>query len=60
MLNYLFEIVEECDLEGEMFFVQEENEDDALITASKYFPYEFELIGVYDDEDAEIMGYDTY
>ncbi len=61
MKNYLFEIVS-GDYEGEEFFVQAENKEDARAVAQQVAADggKVRLIGIYSDEDADILGYDTY
>ena len=62
MLNYLFEIVgEDSELCGELFFVQAVDREEADELLKVWFAdEEVECIGEYTDEDAEILGYDTY
>ena len=60
MKNFLFEIVN-GDYEGEIFFVQCEYKADAFEIAHDVAEgAKVRLIGVYSDEEAERMGYDTY
>lgn len=60
MNNYLFEIMS-GEYEGEMFFVQAENRDEADEVLGEYFWGEkVKYRGTYSDEEAEWMGYDTY
>ena len=60
MPNFLFEIVS-GDYEGEEFFVQAANKIDAVATAREIAEGEkIRYLGVYNDEEAEWMGYDTY
>lgn len=60
MKNYLFEVMS-GEYEGEMFFVQAENRDKADEVLGEYFWGEkVKYLGVYSDEEAEMMGYDTY
>lgn len=58
MLNYLCQDNES----GELFFVQcaDETELDEILLDNDFDLNEVEILGVYDDEDAEILGYDTY
>ena len=68
MNNYLFEdninggfFFVQCDTEQEAYaIVWEEIASDYECCDSDNFCEYFDLIGCYDDEDAEIMGYDTY
>lgn len=60
MKNYLFEIVS-GDYEGEMFFAQANNKSEAFQIAHDVAGKEkIRCYGVYDDEYAESLGYDTY
>lgn len=61
MSNFLFEIVS-GDYEGEEFFVQASNKIDAVAVARQVAADggKVRLIGIYSDEDAVILGYDTY
>lgn len=60
MKNFLFEIMS-GDYEGEEFFVQCEYKADAFEIARDVAEgAKVRLIGVYSDEEAERMGYDTY
>ena len=61
MKNYLFEIVS-GDYEGEEFFVQAENKTDAFTVARQVAADggKVRCTGIYSDEDADILGYDTY
>jgi hypothetical protein len=60
MKNYLFEIMN-GEYEGEMFFVQANNREEADEILGKYFWGEtVKCRGIYTDEEAERMGYDTY
>lgn len=60
MKNYLFKIVS-GDYEGEEFFVQAENKTDAFTVAREVAEGEkIRCLGIYSDEEAEMMGYDTY
>lgn len=60
MNNFLFEITNGL-FEGERFFVQAEDKTEAVEILDEYFPDEcLQLLGVYTDEEAEWMGYDTY
>ena len=58
MLNYLCQDNET----GELFFVQcaDETERDEILMENDFDLDEIEVLGIYDDEDAEILGYDTY
>lgn len=61
MKNYLFEVVGgNYDNEGERFFILCE-EGAAVQTLEDYFPDGIECIqlGVYDDDEADLLGYDT-
>lgn len=62
MWNYLFEIVgEESEYCGEMFFVQCDTIEEAEDIVKIYFTdEEVKYLGLFDDEEAEEMGYDTY
>lgn len=60
MANYLFEFTE-GDLEGEMFFVQTDSQEEAIDEALELFPFDvLRYCGPYSDFEAEILGYDTY
>ena len=61
MTNFLFEIVS-GDYEGEEFFVQAANKIDAVAVARQVAADggKVRLIGIYSDEDTDILGYDTY
>lgn len=60
MKNYLFEIVS-GDYEGEEFFVQANSKSEALAIAHDVaVSNKIRCLGIYTDEEAEIMGYDTY
>ena len=58
MLNYLCEDLES----GELFFVQcaDETERDEILLANNFDLDQIDIYGVYTDEEAEILGYDTY
>ncbi len=58
MKNFLFEDVES----GERFFVQCDNElaCEAILLENEIDPDEVILLDVYNDNEAEILGYDTY
>lgn len=58
MLNYLYEDIET----GERFFIQafDDVDRDNIMLENDIDPDEVELIGIYTDEEAEEMGYDTY
>ena len=58
MKNYLFRIIG-GEYEGEEFFVQANNKFEAFQIARKVAE-EICYLGIYDDEEAERMGYDTY
>jgi len=67
MLNYLFEVSgEESDLCGEQFFVQVDPDDKSpLKKAWKIARENFKgealiLTGLFSDEMAEMLGFDTY
>lgn len=45
---------------GEIFFVQAENLQKAVEIAKDYFEEPQFTREIYDDEEAEILGYDTY
>jgi len=60
MKNYLFEIVK-GNYEGEDFFVQANNKSEALkIAHDVAVDNKIRFLGLYTDEEAERMGYDTY
>jgi hypothetical protein len=60
MMNWLFEI-RSGEWEGEMFFVQTNSKQSAFYTAREVAEGEkIQCIGIYNDEEAERMGYDTY
>ena len=60
MKNYLFEIVS-GDYEGEEFFVQANDKIEAFKIAHDVAGDEkIRYYGIYSDEEAEILGYDTY
>lgn len=60
MKNYLFEIVS-GDYEGEEFFVQANDKPEAFEIAHDVAVDEkIRFLGIYTDEEAERMGYDTY
>lgn len=58
MLNYLCEDLES----GELFFVQcaDETERDEILLANDFNLEQVDIYGIYTDEEAEILGYDTY
>lgn len=58
MLNYLYEDIET----GERFFIQafDDVDRDNIMLENDIDPEEVELIGIYTDEEAEEMGYDTF
>ena len=58
MRNFLMEDFET----GERFFVQCDNEleIEEILLANDIDPDGVELLGDYDDHEAEILGYDTY
>lgn len=58
MLNYLCEDLES----GELFFVQcaDETERDEILLANGFDSDQVDIYGIYTDEEAEILGYDTY
>ena len=58
MKNFLFEDLES----GERFFVQCDNEleCEAILLENDIDLDEVILLDVYDDDEAEILGYDTY
>jgi hypothetical protein len=58
MLNYLYEDIET----GERFFIQafDDIDRDNIMLENDIVPEEVELIGIYTDEEAEEMGYDTF
>lgn len=62
MKNYLFEFVDEwSDLCGEQFFVQCNTREEADEIINQYFPNEkVHYIDEFTDEEAEILGFDTY
>lgn len=45
---------------GEIFFVQAENLQKAIEIANDYFEAPQFTREIYDDEEAEVLGYDTY
>lgn len=45
---------------GEIFFVQAENLQKAVEIANDYFEAPQFTREIYDDEEAEVLGYDTY
>lgn len=57
MFNFLLE-----DENGNRFFVQADRMDEVVVTLEENFPdgIECSLIGVYNDDEAEAMGYDTF
>lgn len=60
MKNYLFEIID-GDYAGEEFFVQANDKTEAIKIAKDVSNGEkIRCYGVYSDEEAEMMGYDTY
>jgi len=60
MKNYLFEIVS-GDYEGEEFFVQANDRSEAFTIAHDVaVDDKIRFLGIYTDEEAEMMGYDTY
>lgn len=60
MKNYLFEIVS-GDYEGEKFFIQADNRFEAVrIAYDVVVDDKIHFLGIYTDEEAEMMGYDTY
>lgn len=60
MKNYLFEIVS-GDYEGEEFFAQANDKTEAFAIAHDVAGDDkIRFLGVYTDEEAERMGYDTY
>lgn len=61
MLNYLFEIISDNEFYGENFFVQEKSLAKSWAIVDRYFPNETcRYIDSFNDEEAEMMGYDTY
>jgi len=62
MWNYLFEIISEWSKNyGEQFFIQCDTREKADEILSQYFWGEkIKYLGKYTDEEAEMMGYDTY
>ena len=58
MLNYLCEDLEN----GGYFFVQckDESEVDEILLANDFDLDQVDIYGIYTDEEAEILGYDTY
>lgn len=58
MLNYLCEDLES----GELFFVQcaDETERDEILLANDFDLDQVDIYGIYTDEEAEILGHDTY
>lgn len=60
MKDFLFEIVS-GDYEGEEFFVQANDKTEALAIAHDVaVDDKIRFLGIYTDEEAEMMGYDTY
>lgn len=60
MKNYLFEIVS-GDYEGEEFFAQANDKSEAFkIAHDVAVDDKIRFLGIYTDEEAEMMGYDTY
>ena len=60
MDNYLFEIMS-GEWEGVEFFVQSTTKNGAFYTAREVAEGEkIRCLGVYSDEEAEMMGYDTF
>lgn len=60
MKNYLFEIMS-GEYEGERFFIYANSREECDETLALYFPdEEVELQGIYSNEEADILGYDTY
>ena len=60
MDNYLFEIMS-GEYEGYEFFVQSTTKNSAFYTAREVAEGEkIRCLGIYSDEEAEMMGYDTY
>lgn len=62
MWNYLFEIVSEYgELGGERYFVQCDTKEQAEeIMAEHFWGEKGVYIGKYTDDEAEMMGYDTF
>ena len=62
MINYLFEFVGDySDLCGERIFVQCNSREEADEILGEYFWGERVIcLGEYSNEEAEVMGYDTY
>lgn len=62
MWNYLFEIVGEySELCGERFFAQCDIKEEAEeMLAENFWGEEIAYLGKYTDDEAEMMGYDTY
>ena len=62
MYNYLFVVITRgSELEGEEFFVQAKNYEEAKEIVKMYFSGEVcTCYGRYSDEEAEEMGIDTY
>ena len=60
MKNYLFEIVS-GDYEGEEFFVQANDKAEAFAIAHDVaVDDKIRFLGIYTDEEADVLGYDTY
>lgn len=62
MNNYLYEITTYnsrwC---GERFFIQCDTMEEAeKILAKEFFGEQTEYLGTYDDDEAEMLGYDTF
>lgn len=57
MFNFLLE-----DENGNRFFVQADRMDEVVVILEETFPngIECSLMGVYDDDEADRLGYDTY
>ena len=62
MWNYLFEIVSEySELCGERVFVQCDTKEEAEeIMAQDFWGEKVAYLGKYTDDEAEMMGYDTF
>lgn len=62
MYDFLFELTEESENEGEMFFVECENLEKAkvILEMSGFKPNEYRFIKRVTVAEAELMGFDTY
>ena len=62
MNNYLYEITTyNSRMCGERFFIQCDTMEEAeKILAKEFFGLDTEYLGTYDDDEAEMLGYDTF